>query len=102
MKRLFFITTLLLFSVFSSAQTKYSVYVFVAEKCPISIYMAKPLQEAFKKYGEEVAESISILYGGSVKPANAEAIFSKPDVDGGLVGGASLKAPDFLQIINAF
>lgn len=54
MKRLFFITTLLLFSVFSSAQTKYSVYVFVAEKCPISIYMAKPLQEAFKKYGEEV------------------------------------------------
>ena len=54
------------------------------------------------KYGNEVANSVSILYGGSVKPANAEEIFSKPDVDGGLIGGASLKAEDFFAIVNAF
>ncbi|TXD53893.1 MULTISPECIES: triose-phosphate isomerase [unclassified Polaribacter] len=54
-----------------------------------------------KKFGVEVAESVSILYGGSVKPANAEEIFSKPDVDGGLIGGAALKAEDFSAIIKA-
>jgi triosephosphate isomerase len=54
------------------------------------------------KYGEEVAESISILYGGSVKPANASSIFSQKDVDGGLVGGASLKVDDFIAIVNSF
>ncbi|MEC3907496.1 triose-phosphate isomerase [Tamlana sp. 2201CG12-4] len=53
-------------------------------------------------YGTEVADNMSILYGGSVKPANAEEIFSKPDVDGGLIGGASLKAEDFFAIVNAF
>jgi len=53
------------------------------------------------KYGSEVADSVSILYGGSVKPSNAEEIFSKPDVDGGLIGGASLKAEDFYAIVNA-
>lgn len=54
------------------------------------------------KYGSNVAESISILYGGSVKPNNAQEIFSKPDVDGGLIGGASLNADDFFAIVNAF
>lgn len=54
-----------------------------------------------KKYTNEVAESVSILYGGSVKPANAKEIFSKPDVDGGLIGGAALKAKDFTAIIEA-
>ncbi|MGC6429421.1 MAG: triose-phosphate isomerase [Jejuia sp.] len=54
------------------------------------------------KYGADVADSVSILYGGSVKPANAKEIFSKPDVDGGLIGGASLKAEDFFAIVNAF
>ncbi len=54
------------------------------------------------KYGNDLANSISILYGGSVKPANAKEIFSKPDVDGGLIGGAALKAEDFLAIVNAF
>lgn len=54
-----------------------------------------------KKFGSEVAENVSILYGGSVKPANAKEIFSKPDVDGGLIGGASLKATDFAAIIKA-
>ncbi|MBD0833201.1 triose-phosphate isomerase [Aestuariibaculum sediminum] len=54
------------------------------------------------QYGEEVADSVSILYGGSVKPNNAQEIFSKPDVDGGLIGGASLKAEDFFAIVNAF
>ena len=57
MKRFLFVTLtliLLLFSILGFSQNKYSVYVFVAEKCPISIYMAKPLQEAFQKYGSEV------------------------------------------------
>jgi triosephosphate isomerase len=54
-----------------------------------------------KKYNKEVSENISILYGGSVKPANAEEIFSKPDVDGGLIGGAALKVEDFTAIIKA-
>lgn len=53
------------------------------------------------KYGEEIANNVSILYGGSVKPGNAEEIFAKEDVDGGLVGGASLKAEDFLAIVEA-
>ena len=54
-----------------------------------------------KKYGTEVAAEISILYGGSVKGANAVELFSQPDVDGGLVGGASLVAQEFVQIIKA-
>ncbi len=53
------------------------------------------------KYGEETAESISILYGGSVKAGNAKELFACPDVDGGLVGGASLIAKEFIQIIRA-
>ncbi|MCX2720562.1 triose-phosphate isomerase [Lentiprolixibacter aurantiacus] len=51
-------------------------------------------------YGSEIAQGVTILYGGSVKPGNASEIFSKPDVDGGLIGGASLKADDFIGIIN--
>jgi len=54
-----------------------------------------------RQYGEAVAESISILYGGSVKASNALELFSQPDVDGGLVGGASLIAEEFVAIINA-
>ncbi len=50
------------------------------------------------KYGKETAESTSILYGGSCKPNNAKEIFSKPDVDGGLIGGAALKADDFYEL----
>lgn len=50
----------------------------------------------------ETSETVSILYGGSVKPANAKSIFSKPDVDGGLIGGASLNADDFFGIVTAF
>lgn len=53
------------------------------------------------QYGEEVAQSVSILYGGSVKAANAKEIFGQPDVDGGLVGGASLVAQEFTAIINS-
>ena len=53
------------------------------------------------KYGAAIADSISILYGGSVKSANAVEIFGQPDVDGGLVGGASLIADEFVAIINA-
>jgi triosephosphate isomerase len=54
-----------------------------------------------KRYGNTVAEDVSILYGGSVKPENAGEIFSKPDVDGGLIGGAALKAEDFSKIVSA-
>jgi triosephosphate isomerase len=53
------------------------------------------------KYGADIADQISILYGGSVKAANAVELFSQPDVDGGLVGGASLIASEFTAIINA-
>ena len=53
------------------------------------------------KYGETLAESITILYGGSVKATNAKEIFEKPDVDGGLVGGASLISKDFGEIIRS-
>lgn len=53
------------------------------------------------KYGNEIADTISILYGGSVKGGNAKELFSSPDVDGGLVGGASLVANEFLQVIKA-
>ena len=51
-------------------------------------------------YDAQTAEEVSILYGGSVKPGNAKEIFSKPDVDGGLIGGASLVADDFVEIIK--
>lgn len=53
------------------------------------------------KYGTEVSENISILYGGSCTPANAKQLFSQPDVDGGLIGGASLVAKDFMEIVRA-
>lgn len=54
------------------------------------------------RYNYEVAENIPILYGGSVKPENAKEIFSNPDVDGGLIGGAALNAKSFMAIANAF
>jgi triosephosphate isomerase len=54
-----------------------------------------------KQFGDTVANSISILYGGSVKAANAKELFACPDVDGGLVGGASLVAAEFIEIIKA-
>lgn len=53
------------------------------------------------KFGEMVAENMTILYGGSCKPDNAAELFAQPDVDGGLIGGASLKAADFVAIIKA-
>ena len=55
-----------------------------------------------EKYGKDVAENTSILYGGSCKPSNAKELFEKPDVDGGLIGGASLKADDFMKIAMSF
>lgn len=55
-----------------------------------------------KNVGSEIAQNTSILYGGSVKPNNAKEIFAKEDVDGGLIGGASLKAVDFVEIVNSF
>ena len=55
-----------------------------------------------EKYGEQVAEDTTILYGGSCNPSNANALFAKPNVDGGLIGGASLKAESFMGIVTAF
>ena len=55
-----------------------------------------------EKYTLEVADSVSILYGGSCKPSNAKELFACPNVDGGLIGGASLNASDFHAIINSF
>ena len=54
------------------------------------------------KYGKQVAEDTSILYGGSCKPSNAAELFAKVDIDGGLIGGASLKVADFKGIIDAW
>ena len=53
------------------------------------------------QYGEDIAGQVPVLYGGSVKASNAKELFSCPDVDGGLVGGASLVAKDFIEIIKA-
>jgi triosephosphate isomerase len=53
------------------------------------------------QFNEELAASTSILYGGSVKPENAAALFLQADIDGGLIGGASLKARDFIDIVKA-
>ena len=61
-------------------------------------FIRKTISEAFDA---TIANNVTILYGGSVKPGNAEEIFSKPDVDGGLIGGASLVADDFIAIIKA-
>ena len=55
-----------------------------------------------EKYNQTIADECSILYGGSCSPANAKELFGQPDIDGGLIGGASLKAEDFLSIINAY
>ena len=62
-------------------------------------FVRKTLADA---YNESLANKVSILYGGSVKPANAAEIFANPDVDGGLIGGASLDADSFSAIVNAF
>jgi triosephosphate isomerase (TIM) len=55
-----------------------------------------------EKYGSEISQEISILYGGSCNAQNAVELFANPDVDGGLIGGASLKAADFVTIVNSF
>jgi triosephosphate isomerase len=65
----------------------------------IHAYIRKIIAE---KFGEQIAGGVSILYGGSCKPGNAKELFANEDVDGGLIGGASLKAEDFLGIINGF
>jgi triosephosphate isomerase len=55
-----------------------------------------------EKFGQEIADNTSILYGGSCNAKNAPELFAQPDIDGGLIGGASLKAADFVAIIDAF
>jgi triosephosphate isomerase len=55
----------------------------------------------FGLFNSAVADAVRIQYGGSVKPSNAKELFGQPDIDGGLIGGASLKADDFLPIVHA-
>lgn len=55
-----------------------------------------------ERYGKEVADNTPILYGGSCKPSNAKELFAKPDIDGGLIGGAALDAASFMGIVTAF
>ena len=55
-----------------------------------------------EQYGNAMAEDLTILYGGSCKPSNAGELFANPDVDGGLIGGASLNAEDFMAIVQSF
>ncbi len=65
--------------------------------------MHKALREAIAEaYSAEIADNTSILYGGSCKPSNAKELFANPDVDGGLIGGASLTSADFMGIVTAF
>ena len=65
----------------------------------IHAYIRSLIEE---KYGKQVAEDTTILYGGSCKPSNAKGLFAKPNVDGGLIGGASLDAESFMGIVTAF
>ncbi len=65
----------------------------------IHAYIRKTLAE---KFGETLAEDVTILYGGSCKPSNARELFAQKDIDGGLIGGAALKADDFIQIAMSF
>ena len=55
-----------------------------------------------EKYSDDVAQEISILYGGSCNPKNARELFAQQDVDGGLIGGAALKSADFIEIARSF
>ena len=64
--------------------------------------MHKFIREKLSQVLGKEAEEVSILYGGSVKPNNAKELFAQKDIDGGLIGGASLSAPDFLEIIHSF
>jgi triosephosphate isomerase len=59
-------------------------------------------KEIATQYGQEVADATTILYGGSCNPKNAKELFSEPDIDGGLIGGASLKSRDFVDVVKAF
>jgi triosephosphate isomerase len=59
------------------------------------------LREQLRARAGSAAESVAILYGGSMKPENAGELLAQPDIDGGLIGGAALKAQDFLAIIHA-
>ena len=65
----------------------------------IHAYIRKTIAD---KFGAEVAEDTSILYGGSCKPSNAKELFAQKDIDGGLIGGAALKAADFIGIALSF
>jgi triosephosphate isomerase len=60
------------------------------------------IREVVARVSEEFAQNVSVLYGGSVNSANAKELFAQPDIDGGLVGGASLKVEDFYAICQSF
>lgn len=65
----------------------------------IHAFIRKTLAE---KFGAQVSDDTTILYGGSCKPSNAKELFAQPDIDGGLIGGAALKAADFIEIAKSF
>ena len=65
----------------------------------IHAFIRKTLAE---KFGAQVSDDTTILYGGSCKPSNAKELFAQPDIDGGLIGGAALKATDFIEIAKSF
>ena len=67
----------------------------------MSDYIINTPNKYKENYNKSIANSVSIIYGGSVKPSNAKDIFSQLDVDGGLIGGASLNSNDFAAIVNA-
>ena len=68
---------------------------------PIAQEMHRAIRLQLAEFDEEVASHVGILYGGSIKPENATELFAMPDIDGGLVGGASLDAKEFLEICRA-
>jgi triosephosphate isomerase len=70
-----------------------------AQAQEIHVFIRK---EIASKYGQEVADNTTILYGGSCTPKNAPELFAQPDIDGGLIGGASLKSRDFVDIVKTF
>ena len=69
-------------------------------KLDVSLYYILAYKKIVEKYGQNVANAVIIQYGGSVKASNAKELFEMSDIDGGLVGGASLKAEEFSNIVN--
>ena len=83
---------------------RYGLLEQVRQLLPLKHKKCMLISEKFisNRYNDNLANNVSILYGGSVKPSNVKEIFKGSDVNGGLIGGASLNADDFMAIVNAF